>query len=174
MMRSRDRIAMLFAAMHESAFGPKQTCRKTQTMSLLGVNRTCACAPHMSAFDPKRTSRPTRPPESCRRAMPARNGVDVGPNRIRHHRWMRKRTHVASIRDFEIVGFRQRRADFLHHAPSRLAGPPAANKQRWGMDPGNGVEIVLQGEHQAPLGSDLRYRLNDAVTYGLGHLLPGG
>src|SRR5262245_26892315 len=37
------------------AFGPKQTCRKTQSMSLLGVKRTCRFALHMSAFDPKRT-----------------------------------------------------------------------------------------------------------------------
>jgi hypothetical protein len=36
-----------------SAFGPKQTCRKTQSMSLLGVKRTFAV--QMSAFDPKRT-----------------------------------------------------------------------------------------------------------------------
>jgi hypothetical protein len=34
---------------------PKQTCRNTQSMSLLGVKRTRPCAPHMSAFDPKRT-----------------------------------------------------------------------------------------------------------------------
>src|SRR5262245_490310 len=38
-----------------SAFGPKQTCRKTQSMSLLGIKRTCLSALHMSAFDPKRT-----------------------------------------------------------------------------------------------------------------------
>ena len=38
-----------------SAFGPKQTGRKTQSTSLLGVKRTCRVAPHMSAFDPKRT-----------------------------------------------------------------------------------------------------------------------
>jgi hypothetical protein len=40
-----------------SAYGPKQTCRKTQSMSLLGVKRTCVFAPHMSAFDPKQTLR---------------------------------------------------------------------------------------------------------------------
>jgi hypothetical protein len=39
-----------------SAFGPKRTCRKTQSMSLLGVKRTWLVAAHMSAFDPKRTS----------------------------------------------------------------------------------------------------------------------
>src|SRR5262245_14776439 len=39
-----------------SAFGPKQTCGKTQSMSLLGVKRTCLIAVRMSAFDPKRTS----------------------------------------------------------------------------------------------------------------------
>jgi hypothetical protein len=33
----------------------KQTCRKTQSMSLLGVKRTQVDAPQMSAFDPKRT-----------------------------------------------------------------------------------------------------------------------
>src|SRR5262249_59693279 len=82
----------------------------------------------MSAFDPKRTSRPSGDSRSWRRAMPARNGVDVVPNRTRHYRWMRERTHVASISDFEIVGFRQRRTDFLHQAPSRLTGPPATNK----------------------------------------------
>jgi hypothetical protein len=38
------------------AIGPKQTCRKTQPMSLLGVKRTWVAALHMSAFDPKQTS----------------------------------------------------------------------------------------------------------------------
>src|SRR5215475_5325598 len=38
-----------------SAYGPKQTCRKTQSMSLLGVKRTSPFATHMSASDPKRT-----------------------------------------------------------------------------------------------------------------------
>src|SRR5262249_4441141 len=38
-----------------SAFCPKQTCRKTQSLSLLGVKRTWPIALHMSAFDPKRT-----------------------------------------------------------------------------------------------------------------------
>src|SRR5262249_24436221 len=33
-------------------------CRKTQSMSLLGVKRTCLFALQMSAFDPKRTSGP--------------------------------------------------------------------------------------------------------------------
>jgi hypothetical protein len=47
-----------------SAFGPKQTCRKTQSMSLLGVKRTSASALQMSAFDPKRTSVYARPPSS--------------------------------------------------------------------------------------------------------------
>jgi hypothetical protein len=32
-------------------------CRKTQSMSLLGVKRTCLFAMQMSAFDPKRTPR---------------------------------------------------------------------------------------------------------------------
>jgi len=36
--------------------GPKQTSRKTQSMSLLGIKRTWAGALQMSAFDPKRTS----------------------------------------------------------------------------------------------------------------------
>src|SRR5215510_942898 len=36
-----------------SAFGPKQTSRKTQSMSLLGVKRTWLFALQMSAFDPK-------------------------------------------------------------------------------------------------------------------------
>ena len=39
-----------------SAIGPMQTCRKTQSMSLLGVKRTWLVALHMSAYDPKRTS----------------------------------------------------------------------------------------------------------------------
>src|SRR5215475_11358247 len=39
-----------------SAIGPKQTCRKTQSVPLLGVKRTCHFALHTSAFDPKRTS----------------------------------------------------------------------------------------------------------------------
>ena len=39
-----------------SAIDPKQACRKTQSMSLLGVKRTWVCALHMSAYDPKRTS----------------------------------------------------------------------------------------------------------------------
>jgi hypothetical protein len=34
-----------------SAIGPKQTCRKTQSMSLLGIKRTCRFALQMSAFD---------------------------------------------------------------------------------------------------------------------------
>jgi len=33
-----------------------QTWQKTQSMSLLGVKRTCRFALHMSAYDPKRTS----------------------------------------------------------------------------------------------------------------------
>src|SRR5262249_29158612 len=37
-------------------FGPKRTCRKTQSMSLLGAKRTWGGALQMSAFDPKRTS----------------------------------------------------------------------------------------------------------------------
>src|SRR5262245_37368391 len=32
-------------------FGPKRTCRKTQSMSLLGVKRTWLVAAQMSAFD---------------------------------------------------------------------------------------------------------------------------
>jgi len=58
---------------HESAIGPKQTCRKnaidvaiggkadmafcgiTLSRSLSGVKRTWLVAAHMSAFDPKRT-----------------------------------------------------------------------------------------------------------------------
>src|SRR5262249_29575292 len=35
--------------------GPKRTCRKTQSMSLLGVKRTWPIAVQMSAYDPKRT-----------------------------------------------------------------------------------------------------------------------
>src|SRR5215510_4542851 len=42
-----------------SANGPKQTCQKTQSMSLLGVKRTWAGAVQMSAYDPKRTSTPS-------------------------------------------------------------------------------------------------------------------
>ena len=38
------------------AFGPKRTCRKTQSMSLLGAKRTWLLRRRMSAFDPKRTS----------------------------------------------------------------------------------------------------------------------
>jgi hypothetical protein len=38
-----------------SAIGPKQTCQKTQSMSLLGVKRTWVGAVQMSAYDPKRT-----------------------------------------------------------------------------------------------------------------------
>src|SRR5262245_50684565 len=38
-----------------SAFGPKRTCRKTQSMSLSGVKRTWLWMSFMSAFDPKRT-----------------------------------------------------------------------------------------------------------------------
>src|SRR5262245_241788 len=45
-----------------SAIGPKQTCRKTQSMSLLGVKRTCPCALHVSAYDPKRTLRAAQRP----------------------------------------------------------------------------------------------------------------
>src|SRR5262245_7234397 len=41
-----------------SASDPKQTCRKTQSTSLLRVKRTLAGAVQMSAFDPKRTSAP--------------------------------------------------------------------------------------------------------------------
>jgi ABC-type uncharacterized transport system substrate-binding protein len=52
-----------------SAIGPKQTCRKTQSMSLPGVKRTCPFALHMSAFDPKRTSgfasMPPLPDQAC-------------------------------------------------------------------------------------------------------------
>src|SRR5262245_37259707 len=43
------------AALSLPAIGPKQTCRKTQSMSLLGVKRTSLFAAHMSAYDPKRT-----------------------------------------------------------------------------------------------------------------------
>jgi hypothetical protein len=43
-----------------STHGPKRTCRKTQSMSLLGVKQTWFGALQMSAFDPKRTS-PTSP-----------------------------------------------------------------------------------------------------------------
>jgi hypothetical protein len=39
-----------------SAIGPKRTCQKTQSMSLLGVKRTSRFAVQMSAYDPKRTS----------------------------------------------------------------------------------------------------------------------
>src|SRR5262249_22959550 len=51
-------VAIKFATMAMSAFGPKQTCRKTQSKSLLGVKRTWLFALHMSACDPKRTSPP--------------------------------------------------------------------------------------------------------------------
>jgi hypothetical protein len=37
-------------------YWPKQTCLKTQSMSLLGVKRTSVFAVRTSAFDPKRTS----------------------------------------------------------------------------------------------------------------------
>src|SRR5262245_42005847 len=58
--RFRDRLTIPrprrpFAALHESDFGPKQTCRKTQSMSRLGVKRTGRFAAQMSAFDPERT-----------------------------------------------------------------------------------------------------------------------
>src|SRR5215475_9313368 len=46
--RARLSIPLSFA-------NPKRTCRKTQSMSLLGVKRTYPFALHMSAFDPKRT-----------------------------------------------------------------------------------------------------------------------
>src|SRR5262249_29291373 len=49
-------IPLRFAIAPVSAFDPKRTCRKTESMSLLGVKRTSAGAVHMSAFDPKRTS----------------------------------------------------------------------------------------------------------------------
>src|SRR5262249_36915650 len=47
------------AALHESAIGPKQTRRKTQSMSLLGVKPTCRFALQMSPYDPKRTWAPS-------------------------------------------------------------------------------------------------------------------
>src|SRR5215471_11262952 len=65
---------MLFAALHESASGPKRTsqvaphmsafggkadmtgCECPLSRSLLGVKRTWPIALHMSAYDPKRTS----------------------------------------------------------------------------------------------------------------------
>ena len=46
---------ILFAALHESAFGPKRTFHMSHLMSLSGVKRTWAGAVQMSAFDPKRT-----------------------------------------------------------------------------------------------------------------------
>src|SRR5262245_5456406 len=47
----------IFSAVHESAFGPKQTCRQTQLVSLLGVKRTWRFALRMSDYDPKQTCR---------------------------------------------------------------------------------------------------------------------
>ncbi len=62
-----------FAAVHESAIGPKRTslvaahvsafggkadmtfCGNLLSRSLFGVKRTRHIAPHMSAYDPKRT-----------------------------------------------------------------------------------------------------------------------
>ena len=73
-VRRGDRITILFAALHESAIGPKRTSLaaahmsafggradmavggNTLSRSLLGVKRTCCFAAHMSAYDPKRTS----------------------------------------------------------------------------------------------------------------------
>src|SRR5262245_20855751 len=67
-------MTILFAALHESAFGPKRTwaralhmsafwgkadmafCGISLSRSLLDVERTWLVAAHMSAFDPKRTS----------------------------------------------------------------------------------------------------------------------
>ena len=46
----------------------KQTCRKTQSMSLLGVKRTWVAALNMSAFDPKRTCGPIQIPLNARRS----------------------------------------------------------------------------------------------------------
>ena len=66
-------MTIFFAAMHESAYGPKRTslvathmsafgakadmtvCGSPLSRSLLGVKRTYPFALHMSAFDPKRT-----------------------------------------------------------------------------------------------------------------------
>jgi hypothetical protein len=68
---------MLFAAVHESAIGPKRTwasalhmsafggkadmtsCGYPLSPSQLGVKRTWVGAPQMSAYDPKRTSENT-------------------------------------------------------------------------------------------------------------------
>src|SRR5262245_10130083 len=69
----RDQMAILFATLHESAIGPKQTSTSAPHMSafggkadmtlcgcplfrsLLGAKRTCPFALHTSAYDPKRT-----------------------------------------------------------------------------------------------------------------------
>ena len=48
-MKQSNKIGM-------SAIGPKQICRKTQSMSLLGVKRTRRGHQRMSAYDPKRSS----------------------------------------------------------------------------------------------------------------------
>src|SRR5262245_60507750 len=58
-----------------SAFGPKRTWRKTQSMSLLGVKRTCLFALQMSASDPKRTL--TRRPTEIRCAWPPPRSDDM-------------------------------------------------------------------------------------------------
>ena len=47
---------MLFAAVHESAFGTTRTYQVALHMSAFGgVKRTCLFALQMSAYDPKRT-----------------------------------------------------------------------------------------------------------------------
>jgi hypothetical protein len=46
---------MLFAAMHESALGPKRTWPSALQMSAFGGKADMPIALRMSAFDPKRT-----------------------------------------------------------------------------------------------------------------------
>ena len=53
--RRSDRITILFAALHESAIGPKRTSPYVAFDVAIGVKQTCQFALHMSAFDPKRT-----------------------------------------------------------------------------------------------------------------------
>src|SRR5262249_37125333 len=92
---------MLFAAVHESAFGPKQTsqvaphvsafggkadltvCRCPLSRSLLGVKRTSHVAPHMSANGPKRTCAWALGP-TC---TPTNNYTNITPNGRNPHTW---------------------------------------------------------------------------------------
>jgi hypothetical protein len=69
--RYGDKIAIIFAALHESAIGPKRTslvaplrywgkadmtvCGKSAFAVAIGAKRTWPIAVQVSAFDPKRT-----------------------------------------------------------------------------------------------------------------------